>query len=62
MSEEIKVHLEYIKGGVDGINERLDALNGRTRKVENLVAVHSWAIGLGGMAAAALFVWVLSKL
>lgn len=37
--EIIIVHLEYLRGGIDGINERLDALNGRTRKVEQDVAV-----------------------
>ena len=36
---EIFTHLEYIRDGIDGINERLDALNGRTRKVEQDVAV-----------------------
>lgn len=36
---EIFTHLEYIRDGIDGINARLDALNGRTRKVEQDVAV-----------------------
>ena len=62
MSEDMHVHIEYIRKGVDGINARLDALNGRTRKVESLSAVHSWALGLGGAASLAMFVWLLSKI
>lgn len=38
-ADEIRVHLEYIRDGIDGINERLDALNGRTRKTETAIAV-----------------------
>jgi hypothetical protein len=38
-SGEILTHIEYIRDGIDGINARLDALNGRTRKVEQDVAV-----------------------
>lgn len=56
-----KVHLEYIREAVDGINARLDALNGRTRKIETVSAVHSWAIGLSGVGALAAFGWLLSK-
>lgn len=59
---QVEVHLEYIKAGVDRINARLDALNGRTRKVEAAVAVHAWAIGVGGTLSLALFVWILSRL
>ena len=64
MSDEtpIGVHLEYIKAGVDGITRRLDALNDRTRTAENTIAVHSWALGLGGAVSMALFVWILSRL
>jgi hypothetical protein len=51
-----------LKDGFGGINTRLDALNGRTRKVENLAAVHSWAIGLMGAGYLALFAWILTKL
>lgn len=58
----VEIHLEYIKDGVDGINARLDALNGRTRKIESTSAVHSWALSLGGAACLALFAWLLSKL
>ena len=38
-TEAIFVHLTYIRGTVDGINTRLDALNGRTRATEQAVAV-----------------------
>lgn len=62
MSEEIKIHVEYIRDICDRIDGRLDTLNGRTRKVESMTAVHSGAIALIGAAALALFVWVLSKI
>lgn len=51
-----------LKDGFGGINARLDSLNGRTRKVESLAAVHSWAIGLMGAGYLALFAWILTKL
>lgn len=38
-TKEILIHLEYLKAGVDAIGDRLDTLNGRTRKVEQDVAV-----------------------
>lgn len=37
--EPVLVHLEYLRDGVDGINARLDALNGRTRRTEQDIAV-----------------------
>lgn len=36
---EILVHLEYLRQGVDGINDRLDNQNGRIRTLENEMAV-----------------------
>lgn len=35
----ILVHLEYLRQGIDGINERLDVQNGRVRKNEQSIAV-----------------------
>lgn len=35
----ILVHLEYLRQGIDGINERLDIQNGRVRKNEQSIAV-----------------------
>jgi len=55
-----------LKDGFFGLNNRLDLLNGRTRKVETLAAIHSWAIGiigavglalLGGMVAIAVHIY-----
>lgn len=37
--EPVLIHLEYLREGVDGINARLDALNGRTRQTEMDIAV-----------------------
>lgn len=37
--DSITVHLEYLRDGVDGINSRLDTLNGRTRLLETDLAV-----------------------
>lgn len=72
----ILVHLQYIRAAVDGVNGRLDALNGRTRTVENKVAVLEdrsdeakaegkksgavWGATAGGFLAAV--VWVLHAL
>ena len=50
-----------LTNGFGGVHSRLDALNGRTRKVENLAAVHSWAIGLMGAGYLALFAWLLTR-
>lgn len=38
-TDQIIVHLEYLKEGIDGVHKRLDLLNGRTRQVEQDVAV-----------------------
>lgn len=38
-TDEILIHLQYLREGVDGINERLDAQNGRIRTLENDMAV-----------------------
>lgn len=37
--DPIIIHLEYLREGVDGINARLDGLNGRTRQNEQDIAV-----------------------
>ena len=37
--KDLLVHLEYLRAAVDGVNERLDILNGRTRKLETDVAI-----------------------
>ena len=39
-------HKEVL-GAIQGVHERLDTLNGRTRTLENKVSVLSWAYGLG---------------
>ena len=39
-------HAEVL-GAIQGVHERLDTLNGRTRSLENKVSVLSWAYGLG---------------
>jgi hypothetical protein len=51
-----------LKDGFQSINARLDTLDQRQRKVEGLTAVHSWAIGLGGVGGASFIAWLLSKL
>lgn len=38
-TEEILIHLQYLRDGVDGINKRLDTQNGRIRTLENDMAV-----------------------
>ena len=43
-----------LKDGFFGLNNRLDLLNGRTRKVETLAAIHSWAIALIGAVGLAI--------
>jgi hypothetical protein len=60
--DSVMVHLEYIRKAQDETNQHLRALNGRTRKIEQTAAVHSWAIGLGGAGSLAVFVWMLSRL
>lgn len=37
--QSVLVHLEYIREAVDGVNERLDAQNGRLREAEQDIAV-----------------------
>ena len=43
---------------ISGVHERLDVLNGRTRKLENTVGVLSWAYGI----AAAIVAYITAKL
>ena len=43
-----------LKDGFVGLNNRLDLLNGRTRKVETLTAIHSWAITIIGAVGLAV--------
>jgi len=43
-----------LKDGFFGLNNRLDLLNGRTRKVETLAAIHSWAIAIIGAVGLAV--------
>ena len=63
-TETILVHLEYIRASVDGVNIRLDALNGRTRANEQAIAVlddraddsrsaaRKWGLTAGGIGTA----------
>jgi hypothetical protein len=37
--DELLIHIEYIRKGIDGIHERLDAQNGRIRTAETKIAV-----------------------
>lgn len=37
--EELKMWIEDLKHGIDGVHERLDTLNGRTRRTELDIAV-----------------------
>lgn len=65
-NETLLVHLQYLRQGIDGINERLDAQNGRIGLTEKKVAVledregdarlsgTKWGAGVGAGAAAAL--------
>ena len=74
--EQIFVHLEYLKDGVDGINSRLDAQNGRIRTTETEIAVlkdrsegqrktsGAWGAGggfVGGLLAAFVQGWLSGK-
>lgn len=71
--EQIVIHLEYLRDGVDGINARLDAQNGRIRTAETDIAVlkdrqsearktgGTWGAGgglLGGLLAGFLSQWM----
>ena len=46
---------EAIMEAISGVHERLDTLNGRTRKLENTVGVLSWAYGIATAGAAVLW-------
>ena len=46
---------QEVLGAIQGVHERLDKLNGRTRTVENKVSVLSWAYGLGAAAIGFLY-------
>ena len=74
--DEILIHLQYLREGVDGINERLDRQNGRIRLAEQDLAVlkdraseHRKASGvwgavgglLGGTLAGFLQSWASGK-
>ena len=39
--DEFLAHLDRVHDGISGIHTRLDDLNGRTREVEQVVAVHA---------------------
>lgn len=43
---------------IEGVHQRLDTLNGRTRTLENKVSVLSWAYGV----AAAVLTWWAAKI
>lgn len=38
---------QEVLGAIQGVHERLDTLNGRTRTLENKVGVLSWAYAAG---------------
>lgn len=46
---------QEVLGAIKGVHSRLDLLNGRTRTLEKKVAVLSWAYGVAGIAATALW-------
>lgn len=48
--------------GIQGVHERLDTLNGRTRRLEITVAVLQWAYGLTGIVGLALFTYFFQLL
>lgn len=61
--EEFQVWMELLRRDIQGVHDRLDTLNGRTREVEQDVAVlkdrgtrdsAARATGLSGVAASAL--------
>lgn len=55
-TEQIFVHLEYIKDAIDGVNDRLDGQSDRIRETEKAVVVLQWALGLlGAVSVVALF-------
>lgn len=71
--DPVLVHLSYIKDAVDGVNARLDILNGRQRTAEQDIAVLKdrseeakttsrnqgavWGSIAGGVMTGALWVW-----
>lgn len=40
--------IKEVRADVGGVHDRLDTLNGRTRTVEQKVAVHTWAFSIIG--------------
>lgn len=44
--DQLLVHVEYMRTGIDQINDRLDAQNGRVRTVETAVAVLNTQVDL----------------
>lgn len=70
--EELRVHLLYIREGIDGINAHLAKLNSQTSKHGESIAVlqdranQARKFGAGAGAAAGTFtgglLWVLNKL
>jgi hypothetical protein len=58
----VLVHLLYLREGQDQMNAHLKQLNGRTRKVERLTAVHSWAISLIGAVSLTALGVVLARI
>ncbi len=61
MSEHADI-LNLILKGVDGINSRLDAQNGRVRKAESAIAVLRWAVfggGVGSLGVIGAALWYL---
>jgi hypothetical protein len=59
---EFLTHVTYIREDVQGVHERLDTINGRTRKLENAVAVlndradksRKYGAGFGALGASAV--------
>lgn len=63
-TEQILVHLEYLREGMDGVNARLDVQNGRVRTAERAIAVLQWAmalIGSGTLAVFTAYLWSVLK-
>lgn len=47
-----------VMAAIEGVHDRLDTLNGRTRTLENKVSVLSWAYGAAGLIGS----YVIAKL
>lgn len=75
-SDELLVHISYIKQGIDAINEKLEAQNGRVRTAETDIAIlkdrqsdarksgTTWGAGggfVGGLVAGFLQSWMTGK-